>query len=233
MNPIILLITAFMGFVPLIWTGGVFAHEYEAGHIERSVEVIVRGQNVQVKYSVGLADETIVDWLAREGLLDKDAEARYRKSIADLEPQTSDKEEESTDQKPQQKREQPEADVAQPLAFQTELRQLLRDRLAKSVCEKIQLSIDGEEFEFLDSSVTNSARHHVAMEIGFVAELAAPATTELVVVDRNFLELEDEEDEEGKQGGKTESEAVADSLSKTEKKLRYFVLRKVNGFNRN
>lgn len=219
MKPIILLITAFTCFVSLVWTSGAFAHEYETGHIERSVEAIVRGQKIQVKYSLGLADETIVDWLVREGLLEKDAEARYRKSIADLESQTPNKKEESTDQKQQLKKQSTEADVAQPLAFQTELMQLLRDRLAESVCEKIRLSIDGEELEFTESSVANSARHHVAMEIVLVAELASPATTELVLVDRNFLELDEEE---GEQPAKTQSEAATELLVKSDKKLRYF-----------
>lgn len=224
MKPIIVLITTITAFASLAWADRGFAHEYETGHIERSIEVIVRGQKIQVKYSVGLADETIVNWLAREGLLEKDAEAGYRKSIADLESKTPEKKDQSTDEsgdqkQKQQKKEEPEAKIVQPLAFQTELMQLLRDQLAKSVCDKIQLSIDGEELEFLDSSVTNSARHHVAMEIVLVAELASATTTELVLVDRNFLELAENE---VAQPAKVDSEAVTGSFKETEKKLRYF-----------
>jgi len=194
MNPsnhyIASLATAFFAVLFCINTAAC-AHEFETGHIERSIDVIVRGQKIEVKYSIGLADETIVDWLVREELLAESEEARFRDCIAKLEEaearktKTSDTDPESNSQEKKSE----EADSPNPLEFQTELMKLLRDKLADSVCEKLVLRTNGVQIEIAETSVSNPARHHVAMEIILKAELPSKAETEFSLVDGNFLDV--------------------------------------------
>lgn len=183
--------------VVLNWINSVAcAHEFETGHIERSIDAVVRGQKIEVKYSIGLADETIVDWLVREALLGTADEQRFRKCIADLEG-TSDLVETTPDpesalrpeKKSSEEKQAEDSKAAEPLEFQTELMELLRDKLSDSVCEKLILKVDNVQLEFGETSVSNSARHHVAMEITLKADLPTKDAVELTLVDQNFLEV--------------------------------------------
>ncbi|WP_148618867.1 hypothetical protein [Mariniblastus fucicola] len=184
------------------WVTLADAHEFETGHIERSIDVIVRGQDVEIKYSLGLADETIVDWLVRAEKLDDADEARFRKSIAELESVSS-SETSSLTQASDELTGPTEAPVegepdtsgvqdsefAAPLEFQTELVSLLCDRLSGAVCENLQIASNGRPITFDETTVSNSSRHHVAMQITFRATLSTTKATELSITDRNFLEI--------------------------------------------
>lgn len=199
MNPLALYIAMFVTLVPIPWTGSLLAHVFETGHIERSVDIVVRGDNVQVKYSIGLADETILDWLSREGLLEQTEETRFRKCIKDFEEVES-KQQNSTNEsndKPT-RADGAEEEVVEPVAFQKQLMKLLREKLAGSVCQKLKLTFAGKEIEFSEVTVSESARHHVAMEVLLKAKLTTAKRAkgsksdrggQLTFVDGNFLEM--------------------------------------------
>ena len=246
MKPTAFYIAVLLTLFPVSWVGScspLCAHEFETGHIERSIDVIVRGQDIQVKYSLGLADETIVNWLVAEGAIEKKAETRFRKCIADLESQTkkAEAEKKTEVQEPPKQRNAESvspasgavdadgaagADVAgevdtEPLAFQTELMQLLREKLSDSVCENLQLTIDGKQLKFADLKVSDSAPHPVAMEILLSAELPSTAATVLSFVDRNFLEV-DEVAAEPAAKAKSTKEVESAAQKTPEPKHRYF-----------
>lgn len=226
MRLIVFCIALILATVPIRLGGLVYAHEFETGHIERSIDVIVRGQDIQVKYSLGLADETIVNWLVAEGELEKESESGYRKSIADLElqlaamkveAQKTDKEKDKAESKAVAKSVGAKAEGAEPLAFQTELMDLLREKLSGSVCENLQLTIDGKPLEFSESTVSNSARHNVAIEIVMAAKLPNKSTTVLSLTDRNFLDLDNVATEQP-----TKSTPVVEESTEQQQKFRYF-----------
>ena len=250
MKPTAFYIAVLLTLFPVSWVGScslLYAHEFETGHIERSIDVIVRGQDIQVKYSLGLADETIVNWLVAEEAIEKKAETRFRKCIADLESQTKKAEaEKKTEvqepliQEPPKQRNAESvppagaidadgaagADVAgevdtEPLAFQTELMQLLREKLSDSVCENLQLTIDGKQLKFADLKVSDSAPHPVAMEILLSAELPTTAATVLSFVDRNFLEVDEVAAEPAAKAKSTKEDESA-AQKTPEPKHRYF-----------
>ena len=221
MNVKVILVAAALALFPSLLGGLAWAHEFETGHIERSVDVIVRGQDVQVKYSLGLADETIVNWLVAEGELEKETESRYRKCIADLESQLAamKKPEKPGQQKVKVKPQTAGAKAvpAEPLAFQTELMELLREKLSGSVCKNLQLTIDGKQLEFTESTVSSSARHNVAIEIELAAKLPTKSTTVLSLTDRNFLNTDNVATEQP-----TKSTAAVEESRELQQKFLYF-----------
>ncbi len=170
------------------------AHEFETGHIERSIDVIVRGDKVAVRYSIGLADETIVNWLVKEGGLDTDEEKRFRKSIADYESDADSaksRDAETKDENLPNSGVEVNSTPAEPLEFQTELLDLLKDKLASVICKNLELAVDDMALEVVDPAVSTSPRHHVAMEITFMAKLAKMGSAKLSIIDKNFLEFND------------------------------------------
>lgn len=193
-----------------------FAHEFETGHIERSIDVVIRDRHVQVKYAIGLSDTTILDRLAEKGLIESSEEARFRKCIADLEFQAVKEESNNakggengikTSESKSPSRPAPETlstrstiaktsadtsesdSVAEPLEFQTELLTLLQDKLSDSIIENLKLEYDGNSLIKTEIAVSNSPRHHVSLEIAFSVDLPDAEKNELVFVDRNFLDL--------------------------------------------
>ena len=192
------------------------AHEFETNHIERSVDVVIRDQKIEVKYSIGLADTTIVDWLVREQLIDATEEARFRKQILALEgtAETTKKKEatkqdsgdvvDGQSESTESNLKKPALDQSalsktvgqtpatektpQPLQFQTELMELLREKLSESVTDSLELKCNGTALKYSEIAVSNSARHHVAMEILLKADLPNDDKMELSFVDQNFLE---------------------------------------------
>lgn len=210
----------------LYWSSStVCAHEFETGHIERSIDVIIRGQKVEVKYSLGLADETIVDWLVREELLTRADENRFRARIAELEKKedsksTLDADAESKPEDPAVEKEQTKASVvAEPLEFQTELMALLREKLSDSIREKLVLTANGKQLEAVETLVSNSARHHVAMEITLKAGLPSKAATELSLADGNFLQVDEVTKQSSIEGNAGDASSEVDECLE---KFRYF-----------
>ena len=188
-------VTLVVALVVHCWVANVCAHEFERGHIERSIDVVVRGSKVEVKYSLGLSDETIVDLLVDEDSLGAADEQRFRKCIAQYESgasaerDASSEKSDSTEKIPDDGKNRNET-AAEPLAFQTELIELLKEKLAPKISEGLgitanQISIVAEEPVF-----STSPRHHVAMEIVLRASLTKMTPTELSVIDRNFLEVD-------------------------------------------
>ena len=223
---------------------GAFAHEFETGHIERTIDVIVRDRKVQVKYAIGLSDTTILDWLVTEQLIESSEEERFRKCIAELENesvnegleevQSSDKSVPKRQPKPvPEPREKsatattPRAKASEsnvqtePLQFQTELLTLLQEKLSEGILENLELKCDEVLLEKAEIAASNSARHHVSLEIAFSVELPIAENNELSIVDRNFLDLklpaERNEPTNGLKGEKSEKEQAVDSHE-----LKYF-----------
>lgn len=208
------------------------AHEFETNHIERSIDVLVRDQKVEVKYSLGLSDSTIVDWLVEQELIDQTEETRFRKCIADLESLAKEEVSSTENGKKESKNSKLDAretsgerfsasntnkaaeDSPEPAEFQFELLKLLREKLSGKLVGKLELNANGESLNFSEVAVSNSARHHVALEILLKASLSDAEKTELVFVDRNFLDFTVQNDGAAKSGS-------GDGLS-DKQKLRYF-----------
>jgi len=192
-------VTLVIPLVVLLGANILCAHEFELGHVERSIDVIVRGSKLEMKYSIGLSDETIVNWLANEGSIEAADEQRFRALIADYEAQSENTADEGaiqngSTQQPKAKSaasSQAEEFPAEPLAFQTELIELLKDRLASKICENLKITSDEKALEFEDPVVSTSPRHHVAMEILLRAELPKLKSIQLSIIDKNFLESND------------------------------------------
>ena len=66
-----------------------FSHEFAPGHIERSIDVVIRDRSVQIKYAIGLSDITMLDWLLRENEIEPASEQRFRRLIEDYESRSS------------------------------------------------------------------------------------------------------------------------------------------------
>lgn len=162
------------------------AHEFEDGHIERSIDAISRGRNLEIRYSIGLSDETIVAWLVKESELETADAARYRELIAEYESSTKP---DQTESKPTIRVENQVSDRApEPVAFQTELSSLLKEKLSQRVSKKFILTVNQKLVEFKVAKVAASPRHHVAIEFVLKATLPMAETVELSFVDRNFLD---------------------------------------------
>jgi hypothetical protein len=151
------------------------AHEFDDGHIERSIDAIMRGRNLEVRYAIGLSDETIVAWLVKEEALGTDEAARFRELIAEYE--TSDASEQTQSD-----------EATEPVAFQTELSVLLKEKLSQRVSKKFSLTANQNLLEFEVAKVAASPRHHVAIEFVLKATLPVAETVELSFVDQNFLD---------------------------------------------
>jgi hypothetical protein len=171
------------------------AHEFERGHVERSMDVIVRGNKIEVKYSLGLSDETIVDWLVNENAIESADEQRFRKCIADYEARSNVSRDDSKKTSSHEEAQPVDAEdrkeiVAEPLAFQTELIGMLKQKLAGKIADNLAIVANDIRIAPEEPVVSTSPRHHVAMEIVLKASLTKVASTELSVIDRNFLEVE-------------------------------------------
>jgi len=200
-------------FLHSAWIGTVLAHEFETGHIERSIDVVVRDRKAEVTYAIGLSDATIVDWLVDEQLINAVEEARFRKRIAEFEKEAeSEKLDEGKPKLEQdlemQKLSSAEGQIAstksdsvkvtqtsddsqEPLGFQSELLTLLREKLSGPICENLELNCDGKPLFKSEVVASNSARHHVSMEIVFSVDLPDAEKIKLSIVDRNFLDSKD------------------------------------------
>ena len=251
-----------LAFVGVFGTAAARAHEFETGHIERSIDVVIRDRQVQVKYSIGLSDTTILDRLVEGQLISAAEEARFRKCIADLEKagddqsggddskvgtttkvgadkkavgqdssaepavvaspaeRTSAKAAKATGAEKVKKSEtSPKASetqsAAEPLEFQTELLTLLQEKLSATIVENLDVNCEGNSLKKVEIAVSNSARHHVSLEIAFSVELPEAEKYELAIVDRNFLDLK-ARPEGDKVGQANEGQVVDDQ------ELRYF-----------
>ena len=199
------------------------AHEFETGHIERSIDVIIRDHKIEVKYSVGLADETIVNWLVAENAIEAADEARFRKSIAEYEAASATKEKTKTGSSgssgsagsvtPSRDSEQ-----LQPQKFQTELTEVMKEKLAPLMLEKLVLATGESQLKVDAHEVSASPRHHVALQIVLRATLPKVGPTKLSITDGNFLETK-EADTEDKPAIKEADEKESD---KEKAVFRYF-----------
>lgn len=181
--------------VLLIWPSTAKGHEFDRGHIERSVDIVVRNHSVQVKYAIGLSDETIVDWLSREELIESDAEQRYRALILKYE-QENGSEEEQEKQAALESGENPKGasalsgEATDPAEFQTELQDLLQEKLGEKICANMELLCNGQEIEISEPQYAKSSRHHVSLEITLKSTIPDVDVAEFVFNDKNFLDVD-------------------------------------------
>ncbi len=177
---------------PLLWWHDcACGHEFEDGHVERSVDIVVRNRDVQLKYAIGLSDSTIVDWLAREELLAADELERFHSLIDEYEKKAGSNEadgesEPDTTSKPVANN---SAEVvADPAEFQTEIQAMLQEKLGKKICDNLKLTCNDSELEFRETVFSKSSRHHVTLEITAKTKLPDDGVIEFAFNDLNFLE---------------------------------------------
>lgn len=151
------------------------AHIFDRGHIERSIDVIIRGTDVDIRYAIGLSDETMVDMLVKAEAIEKDEAAAFR-ALIDAMPKP-DTDAQSTTDLPD----------LEPLEFQNRLLQRFVDEIGAGLSKQISLTANKESIEFRSQSISISPRQHVALEIRLRATLPSEDTIQLQLKDSNFL----------------------------------------------
>ena len=194
----------------------VFSHEFEPGHVERSMDVVVRERRVQISYAIGLADTTMLEWLVREEQLDQQQTQRFRRLIEEHQSsrveedtgdqQTGDSQRSSTGAAQGAESAELASESVQPVEFQKELADLFKEKLSEKICGKIQLTYDGQIVEFTEQTLVDTARHHVVLEVRLIGEIPQRKAGVLRLVDENFLE-EVESESTGENGVSSEKPA--------------------------
>ena len=165
-----------------VYPRAAFSHEFEPGHIERSIDVVIRDRNVQIKYAIGLADITMLDWLVRESEIEPAAEQRLRGLIEDHE----------SSQSPESESDPTAADgkaSSEPAEFQREIADLFKEKLSAKIFENLKLSCNETPLSFTEKKLTDTSRHHVVLECILTATIPDGETVVLCLADQNFLEM--------------------------------------------
>ena len=161
------------------WQSIAKGHEFERGHIERSIDIVIRDRTVNVRYAIGLSDTTMVDWLVKENSISEAEQQRLRKLIAEFE----------NDKQPSDS--EAEQDV-EPAEFQTDLMGRFKEELGQKICDSFELICNDEKLEFTQQ-LSSSPRRHVVLEICLTSRILDAETAELIFVDRNFLDVVEED----------------------------------------
>ncbi len=184
-------------------SGLVLAHEFERGEIERSFEVIVRGQQVSVNWRVGLSPATMADMLLDSQAIDAREHAQL---LAKIDPD-SPKETQADKSLPSEEQQPPKTRVSKPtsspasqtlqdkdvLAIENRLLDKLEKHVAGGWSSKISLKVDGKPLKFSAVTVARSSRHHVNFEIQCKALLESTGKHNMVVCDSNLLDTRENE----------------------------------------
>lgn len=160
----------------LIGGKNVEAHIFDRGHIERSIDVVIRDRDVDIRYAIGLSDETMLDMLIEAEAIEGEEAADFRAAIDAL---------------PKSDAQSP-ADAANaielaPLDFQTQLLKRFVDQVGSGLSHKIVLMANDTAIDFRSQSISISPRNHVAMEIRLRATLPAADALKIKLTDSNFL----------------------------------------------
>jgi hypothetical protein len=195
---------------PWLNTNRACAHIYDRGHIERTLDMIIRGTEIEVRYSIGLSDETMLDLMIDSDSIDDADIKRYQIEIDKLLQAEKDS---PTD----------ETASAEPLDFQTELLKKFSEMVGKQLGQNLILTANSNSVEFASQTLSLSPRNHVALEVVLRGSLKDKEACELQLVDRNFLTrvenaddiaAETASDAAGSPSGKTGSQSDAPESSK-------------------
>lgn len=170
------------------------AHEFEDGHVERSVAVVIRGNTGQIEYSIGLNPQTrqqLIRFWSDSALKNAATESASRSSSSPPQHALDDENE----RLPDTALVSPEA-TAPPEDFFLKL-------AAANVISRLKVTANGAPLPLELISSSASARHHVDVTVTLKFEIplqssspTAPAPTtspadqnaliDLAIVDRNF-----------------------------------------------
>lgn len=174
------------------------AHEFEDGHVERSVAVVIRGNTGQIEYSIGLNPQTrqqLIRFWSDSALKNAPTESASRSSSSPPQHALDDENE-------------PLPDTALVSAAATDTPEDFFLKLAAAnVISRLKVTANGDPLPLELISSSASARHHVDVTVTLKFEIplqspspTAPAPTtspttspadqnaliDLAIVDRNF-----------------------------------------------
>ena len=176
------------------------AHEFDDGHVERSVSYLLRDQQLTLEYSVGLNPNTMYTLLGEWNVdipqqlkqqIDQRAELTQDAKTA-ANPSTSD---ENTvaegdspgsagqDAAPASDPREPEVEDPIDLAIE----QLFRQHVEPQIRKQLELQLNDQPIPLTLQSVNISPRHHVNLTIRYEVDFPAGGNLRFRATDANFL----------------------------------------------
>jgi hypothetical protein len=172
-------------------------HDFPLGHVERALNVVVRQNQVDIEYAIGMSDETAIHLYANG---DQSDQARSEANESDGSQADSTEarivaeevlDDADTKSIVEQSNDQPLGDQ---LGNETRVLKMLSKRAPQEILKRLVLTFDGEEVPLEIVEASPSSRHHVSLLIRIRAKMPVGRVFDFKLADDNYLMLDGDSD---------------------------------------